>query len=104
MDSKRQQQKCHFIYLKVSITEKILMACMAGSPLSEIVSRVQIVIPTSEMGVRKYIFYLVNNSFILYDGIKEIYFIDLIIFTWKKLQMEDQVINNCQTSNEIIRC
>lgn len=59
---------------------------------------------TSELGVRKYIFYLVNNSFILYDGIKEIYFIDLIIFTWKKLQMEDQVINNYQTSTEIIRC
>ena len=72
----------------------------------------QTVIPTSELGVRKYIFYLVNNSFILYDGIKEIYFIDLIIFKWKKLQMEDQVINNYRTStcnnkmlkNKIILC
>ena len=92
------------IYLRVSITEQILLACMAGLPLSEIDSRVQTVIPTSELGVRKYIFYLVNNSFILYDGIKEIYFIDFVIFTWKKLQMEDQVINNYQTSTAIIRC
>ncbi len=72
-----QQQKCQ-PHLSQSIDYRTdIAACMAGLPLSEIDSRVQTVIPTSELGVRKYIFYLVNNSFILYDGIKEIYFIDL---------------------------
>ena len=64
------------IYLKVAITEPILLACIHGSSFSEIYLSVQRVIPTSELVLREYIFYLVNSSFISYNGIEKIYFIE----------------------------
>lgn len=64
------------VYLKVSITEPILLACINGSLFSEIDLSVQRVIPTCELVLREYIFYLVSNSFISYNGIRKIYLIE----------------------------
>ncbi len=64
------------IYLKVSITEPVLLACIHGSSFSEIYLSVQRVIPTSELTLREYIFYLLNSSFISYNGVQKIYFIE----------------------------
>ncbi len=64
------------IYLKVSITEPILLACIHGSSFSEIYLSVQRVISIPELVLREYIFYLVNSSFISYNGIEKIYFIE----------------------------
>lgn len=64
------------VYLKVAITEPILLACINGSSFSEIYLSLQRMIPTSELILKKYIYYLVNNSFISYDGIRKIYLIE----------------------------
>lgn len=64
------------VYLKTAITEPILLACINGSSFSEIYLSLQRVIPTSELVLRKYIFYLANNSFISYNGIRKIYLIE----------------------------
>ena len=64
------------VYLKVAITEPVLLACINGSSFSEIYLSVQRVIPTSELVLREYIFYLLNSSFISYNGIEKIYFIE----------------------------
>ena len=55
------------IYLKASITEQILLACIDQSSFSEIHLKIQRIIPTSELVLREYLFYLVNNSFISYN-------------------------------------
>lgn len=64
------------VYLKIAIIEPILLACINGSSFSEIYLSVQRVIPTSELILREYIFYLLNSSFISYNGIEKIYFIE----------------------------
>lgn len=64
------------VYLKIAITEPVLLACINGSSFSEIYLSLQRVIPTSELILREYIFYLLNSSFISYNGIEKIYFIE----------------------------
>jgi len=64
------------VYLKVIIIEPILLACIDGSTFSEIQTTLQRVIPTSNLGLREYIYYLIDNSFISYDGLKKAYFIE----------------------------
>ena len=65
------------VYLKSSLfTEPVLLACINGSSFSEIYLSLQRVIPTSELILREYIFYLLNSSFISYNGIEKKYFID----------------------------
>jgi len=63
-------------YLKVAITEPVLLACIDGSSFSEIQLSVQRVIPTPELVLRECLFYLLNSSFISYRGIKKKYFIE----------------------------
>jgi hypothetical protein len=65
------------VYLKVAITEPILLACIHGSSFSEIDRSVQrAVVLTSELVLREYVYYLLNSSFISYNGIEKKYFIE----------------------------
>lgn len=64
------------VYPKVAIPEPVLLACIHGSSFSEIYLSLQRVIPTSDLILREYIFYLLNSSFISYNGIEKKYFID----------------------------
>jgi hypothetical protein len=59
------------VYLKVVIIEPILQACINGSSFTEVYLSVQRVIPSSELVLREYMFYLLNSSFISYNGIKK---------------------------------
>ena len=61
------------VYLKVSIVEPILVACIYGSTFNEIKLTLQRVLSTSEINLREYIFYLIDNSFISYQGSKKTY-------------------------------
>ena len=64
------------IYLKVAITEPILLSCIDGASLSEICQIVQKTIPTTtERVVRNYLFYLINSFLVSYKGIMKMYFI-----------------------------
>jgi hypothetical protein len=64
------------VYLKVVIIEPILQACIDGSSFIEVYLSVQRVIPSSELVLREYMFYLLNSSFISYNGIKKKYIIE----------------------------
>jgi hypothetical protein len=64
------------IYLKVAITEPILLACIDGASLSEIHQSVHKTIPTTtKRVVRNYLFYLINSFLVSYKGIMKMYFI-----------------------------
>lgn len=65
------------VYLKIAIVEPILLACIYGSSFSEIKLTFQTVLPTLELDLREYIFYLIDNSFISYDGSKKTFDIKL---------------------------
>jgi hypothetical protein len=82
-------------YLKASITESILLSSLNGSLFSEIDVRLQAVMPSSELILREYLQYLVNNSFISYHRIKKVYMIeprglDLLYMIYKKRNLTTQ--------------
>lgn len=63
------------MYLKVAITEPILLACIDGASLCEIHLNVQKTIPTTERVIRNYLFHLINSFLVSYKGIMKMYFI-----------------------------
>ena len=63
-------------YLKACITESILLSCLNGSLFSDIDTRLQAVMPSSELILREYLQHLVNNSFISFHRIKKVYMIE----------------------------
>lgn len=64
------------VYLKVAITEPILIACTDGAPFSEIYLGVQKIIPTTtKLVVRNYLFHLINSLLVSYKGVMKMYFI-----------------------------
>ncbi len=63
------------VYLRVAVTEPILLSCVDGAPLYEIRLCVQKTIPTSERVIRNYLFHLINSFLVSYKGIMKLYFI-----------------------------
>ena len=63
------------MYLRVTITEPILLACRDGASLSEIRLSVQKTIPTTERVIRNYLVHLINSFLVSYKGIMKMYFI-----------------------------
>jgi hypothetical protein len=76
MNPKSTFEQINSIHLAVPITEAILLSCLNGSSFSEIDLSVQKVVPTSKLILRKYIFHLVEKSFITYRGHKRKYVIE----------------------------
>ena len=76
MNWERSKEDINPIYLKVAITESILLACIKGSSFSEIELHIPRVIPTSKAVLREYVYHLVNNSFISYNRVRKVYFIE----------------------------
>ena len=64
------------IYLSAPIIEAILLSCINDSSFYKINLNVQRVTPTSKSTLRKYIFDLINNAFISYNGGKKKYIIN----------------------------
>lgn len=64
------------VYLKVAIIEPILLACMNESSFSEIHLTCKRVVPMPDLVLREYIYYLIDNSFISYNGSKKTYCIE----------------------------
>jgi hypothetical protein len=82
-------------YLKASITESILLSCLNGSLFSDIDTRLQAVMPTSELILREHLQYLVDNSFISYHRIRKIYMVesrglDLLYLIYRKQNLTGQ--------------
>lgn len=75
MDRVFTNKKTDSIYLRVSITEPILLACIDGAPLQEIHLRVCKTIPTTERIIRNYLFHLINSFLVSYKGIMKMYFV-----------------------------
>lgn len=63
------------VYLRVAITEPILLACIDGASLPEICLSVQRISPTSERIIKNYLFHLINSVLVSYKGIMKLYFI-----------------------------
>ena len=65
------------VYLRVAITEPILLSCIDGASLSEIYLSVRKTTPATELAVRNYLYHLVNSILISYKGLMKMYFITL---------------------------
>ncbi|TVP39198.1 hypothetical protein [Candidatus Nitrosocosmicus arcticus] len=96
MNQEDTRKKKETTYLKASITESILLSCLNGSLFSEIETRLQAIRPSSELILKEYLQYLVNNSFISYHRIKKIYMVEprglellYIIYTQRNLRAQD---------------
>ena len=64
------------VYLRVAITEPILIACIDGAPFSEIYLGTQKTIPTTTRRVvRNYLFHMINSLLVSYKGVMKLYFI-----------------------------
>jgi hypothetical protein len=61
------------VYLRTSLVEAILLACIKGVSFSCINNSVQKIEYVSEGVIRKYLFYLINGNFIQYNGRRKIF-------------------------------
>jgi hypothetical protein len=61
------------VCLRVSIAEPILLCCINEASFSEIYLNTQNIIPISKMTLKTYIFHLVNNGFVSYNGMRSAY-------------------------------
>ena len=76
MNSKGSFGEASPIYLRASIIEAVLLSCITESSFFKINQYVQRVVPTSNSSLRKYIFHLIDNAFISYNGDKKTYAIN----------------------------
>lgn len=63
------------VYLRVAITEPILLTCIDGASLSEICLSVQKSTPVTELAVKNYLYHLINSILVSYKGIMKMFFI-----------------------------
>lgn len=96
MNQEDTRKKKDTTYLKAAITESILLTCLNGSVFSDIHTRLQAVMPSSELILREYLQYLVNNSFISCHRLKKIYMVEprglellYMIYTQRNLTPQD---------------
>lgn len=61
------------VCLRVAVAEPILLCCINEASFSEIYLNIQNIIPISKMILKMYIFHLVNNAFVSYNGIRSAY-------------------------------
>ena len=73
MNTEYSDNQINCIYLKVSIVEPILLSCIDGISFPDIQLNLQRV--TTEMVLKGYLFHLVNNMFITYNGKEKVYLI-----------------------------
>jgi hypothetical protein len=58
--------------LKASVVEPILISCINEISIYELVDTVQKILPLSKGSIKRYLFYLIDYGFILYNGQKQI--------------------------------
>lgn len=61
------------VYLRTSIVEPILLACMDQVSFSSIANNVQKSEYIPETVLKKYLFHLINGSFVKYDGSRKVF-------------------------------
>jgi hypothetical protein len=58
------------VCLRVAIAEPILLCCINEASFSEIYLNIQNIVPIPKMILKMYIFHLVNNAFVSYNGLR----------------------------------
>ncbi len=59
--------------LKAVVLEPILLSCIRGISIGELLSEIQITLPLSHKTLKKYLFYLINYELVSYDGQRRLY-------------------------------
>ncbi len=59
--------------LQAVIVESILIYCINESSISELVNKVQKILPLSYITIKEYLFYLINYELISYSGQSQVY-------------------------------
>lgn len=89
--------KTDSIYLKTSMVEPILISCIHESSIHDVYTYVQNVCPnTTESETKEHLFYLINGSFVEYNGTNKTYLASQdgillldMIYTQNKLKVTD---------------
>jgi hypothetical protein len=61
------------VCLRVAIVEPILLCCINETSFSEIYLNIQNIVPIPKKILKMYLFHLVNNTFVSYNGIRYAY-------------------------------
>ncbi len=75
MTSALTNKNANSVYLRVAITEPILLTCIDGAPFSDICLCVRKSIPAPELAVKNYLYHLINSFLISYKGMMKMFFI-----------------------------
>jgi hypothetical protein len=62
--------------LKAMIVESILIYCVNGASISELVLEMQRIMPLPYDSLKKYLFYLISYEILSYDGQRQVYVIE----------------------------
>lgn len=91
MDKSAESVETIPVYLRTSIVEPILLACLKEASLCSIHKSIENIQVISEEVLRKYLYHLINGNFIKYDGQKKVFVLlpdgaDLLVVIYSQIQ------------------
>lgn len=73
MDKSIESAETIPVYLRTSIVEPILLACLKGASLNSIHKSIENIHVISDEVLRKYLYHLINGNFLKYDGQRKVF-------------------------------
>lgn len=91
MDKSIETAETFPVYLRTSIVEPILLACIKGAPLYSIYESIENLEFIAEDVLRKYLYHLINGNFLKYDGQRKVFILrpcgaDLLVVIYSQVQ------------------
>lgn len=91
MDKSIESAETIPVYLRTSIVEPILLACLKEASLYRIYKSIENIHVISEEVVRKYLYHLINGNFLKYDGQRKVFVLlpdgaDLLVVIYSQIQ------------------
>ena len=92
MDDTIHSNKTKPVYLRTFIVEPILVACIKGASFTSILYSIQKVTLIDEKDLRKYLYHLINGSFVKYNGNRRVFLLgrcgaDLLLTIYSQIQL-----------------
>ena len=105
MDDTTHSNKTKPVYLRTSIVEPILIRCISEASFTNILNSVQKVSLIHEKDLRKYLYYLINDSFVEYNGKRKVFILvrygaDLLLVIYSQIQLNQLHIQDLKIKVE----
>jgi hypothetical protein len=91
MDNSIESAETIPVYLRTSIVEPILQACLKEASLHSIHKSIENIHVISDEILRKYVYHLINGNFLKYDGQRKVFVLlpdgaDLLVVIYSQIQ------------------